>query len=82
MSDPDQPSQPPPPWRRAAGRVVGPVRDPLWRRFDEIETRLDRLEQMITEVRDRVEADLSSIVELTLELQRTLAHLADDDHTE
>jgi hypothetical protein len=61
--------------RRAARRAAGPVLDPIHRRFDAIETRLDECTRLLLEVRDRVEADLSSIVELTIELQRTLDEL-------
>lgn len=58
--------------RRVVRTAARPVTDPMHRRFDEVERRLDELTQMLTEVRDRVEADLASIVELTIELQRTL----------
>jgi hypothetical protein len=64
--------------RRAARRAVGPVLDPIHRRFDAIETRLDECTQLLLEVRDRVEADLSSLVELTTELHRTLDELRRD----
>lgn len=58
--------------RRAVRTAARPVTDPMHRRFDDVERRLDELTQMVTEVRDRVEADLASMVELTIELQRTL----------
>jgi hypothetical protein len=57
---------------RAAGR---PVTDPMHRRFDALETRVDECMRLLLEVRDRVEADLASIVELTIELQRALDEL-------
>jgi hypothetical protein len=67
--------------RRVARRAARPVIDPINRRFDEIETRLDDCTRLLLEVRDRVEADLASIVELTIELQRALEELKDDrDH--
>ena len=63
--------------RRAARTAARPVTDPMHRRFDEVERRLDELTRMVVEVRDRVEADLASIVELSLELQRTADTLAE-----
>ena len=45
------------------------------RRFDALETRVDECMRLLLEVRDRVEADLASIVELTIELKRTLDEL-------
>lgn len=63
--------------RRAARAVARPVTDPMHRRFDAVEQRVDTLTQMVTEVRDRVEADLASLVELTLELQRVVEGLGD-----
>ena len=45
------------------------------RRFDALETRVDECMRLLLEVRDRVEADLASVVELTIELQRTLDEL-------
>lgn len=70
--------------RRAVRTVARPVTDPMHRRFDEVERRfddverrLDELTRIVMEVRDRVEADLASIVELTLELQRTIDTLTE-----
>jgi hypothetical protein len=61
---------------RRVARIAGrPVTDPMHRRFDAIETRLDECTRLLLEVRDRVEADLASIVELTVELQRALEDL-------
>lgn len=68
--------------RRAAKTVARPLTDPMHRRFDEVERRLDALTQVVAEVRDRVEADLATVVELGLELQRLvegLATAADDE---
>lgn len=62
--------------RRAAKAAARPVTDPMNRRFDEVERRLDELSQTVVEIRDRVEADLASIVELTLELQRAVELIA------
>jgi hypothetical protein len=62
--------------RRAARTAARPVTDPMHRRFDAIEERLDAIERLALEVRDRVEADLASIVELTIALQRALDRLA------
>jgi hypothetical protein len=61
--------------RRVARLAARPVTDPMHRRFEAIETRLDECTRLLLEVRDRVEADLASIVELTVELQRTLEEL-------
>jgi hypothetical protein len=61
--------------RRVARLAARPVTNPMHRRFDAIETRLDECTRLLLEVRDRVEADLASIVELTIELQRTLDEL-------
>jgi hypothetical protein len=47
----------------------------MHRRFDALETRLDECMRLLLEVRDRVEADLASVVELTVELQRTIDEL-------
>ncbi len=63
--------------RRAVRTVARPVTDPMTRRFDDMERRIDELTRVVTEVRDRVEADLASIVELSLELQRTVDTLAE-----
>jgi len=63
--------------RRAVRTVARPVTDPMHRRFDDVERRLDELTRIVMEVRDRVEADLASIVELALELQRTVDTLAE-----
>ncbi|MCZ7531681.1 MAG: hypothetical protein M5U31_15910 [Acidimicrobiia bacterium] len=63
--------------RRAARTVARPVTDPMTRRFDDMERRIDELTRAVCEVRDRVEADLASIVELSLELQRTADTLAE-----
>jgi hypothetical protein len=73
---PRPPSDPVP--KRVARLAARPVTDPMHRRFDAIEVRLDECMRMLLEVRDRVEADLSSIVELTTELQRTLDALQRD----
>ena len=62
--------------RRAAKAAARPVTDPMNRRFDEMERRLDELSRTVVEIRDRVEADLASIVELTLELQRAVEAIA------
>jgi len=62
--------------RRAVRTVARPVTDPMHRRFDDVERRLDELTRIVIEIRDRVEADLASIVELSLELQRTADGLA------
>jgi hypothetical protein len=58
--------------RRVAKLAARPVTDPMHRRMDALETRLDECMRLLLEVRDRVEADLGSVVELTVELQRTL----------
>jgi len=49
----------------------------MHRRFDDVERRLDELTRIVEEVRDRVEADLASIVELAFELQRTVDALTE-----
>jgi hypothetical protein len=61
--------------RRVARLAARPVTDPMHRRFEALETRVDECTRLLLEVRDRVEADLTSIVELTVELQRTLDEL-------
>jgi hypothetical protein len=61
--------------KRVARLAARPVTDPMHRRFEAIETRLDECTRLLLEVRDRVEADLASIVELTVELQRALDEL-------
>jgi hypothetical protein len=61
--------------RRVARLAARPVTDPMHRRFEVLETRLDECTRLLLEVRDRVEADLASIVELTVELQRTIDEL-------
>jgi hypothetical protein len=61
--------------RRVARLAARPVTDPMHRRLDVLETRVDECTRLLLEVRDRVEADLASIVELTVELQRTLDEL-------
>jgi hypothetical protein len=61
--------------RRVARLAARPVTDPMHRRFDVLETRVDECMRLLLEVRDRVESDLASIVELTIELQRTLDEL-------
>ncbi len=61
--------------RRVARLAARPVTDPMHRRFDALETRVDECMRLLLEVRDRVEADLASIVELTVELQRTIDEL-------
>jgi hypothetical protein len=61
--------------RRVVRLAARPVTDPMHRRFEAIETRLDECTRLLLEVRDRVESDLASIVELTIELQRTLDDL-------
>jgi hypothetical protein len=61
--------------KRVADAALRPVADPMRRRFDLLEARIDGCERLLLEVRDRVEADLASIVELTVELQRTLDEL-------
>lgn len=63
--------------RRAVRTVARPVTDPMHRRFDDVERRLDELTRIVEEVRDRVEADLASIVELAFELQRTVDALTE-----
>jgi hypothetical protein len=68
--------------RRVARRAAAPVIDPINRRFDAIETRLDECTRLLLEVRDRVEADLASIVELTIELQRALEMTKNERHRE
>ena len=78
MAADDQPAARPQPGgaaRRFARLAARPVTDPMHRRFDALETRLDECTRLLLEVRDRVEADLASIVELTIELQRELAAL-------
>jgi hypothetical protein len=61
--------------KRAGRFAARPVTDPMHRRFDALETRVDDCMRLLEEVRDRVEADLGSIVELTTELQRALDDL-------
>lgn len=58
--------------RRAVRAVARPVTDPMNHRFNRLEQQLDECTKLMLEVRDRVESDLASIVELTNELQRTL----------
>jgi hypothetical protein len=68
-------SGPGPVVKRAARLAARPVTDPMHRRFDVLETRVDDCMRLLQEIRDRVEADLGSIVELTTELQRSLDDL-------
>jgi hypothetical protein len=58
--------------RRVARFVGRPILAPMHQRFDRIEQQLDEQSRLLLEVRDRVEADLTSVVELLVELQRTL----------
>jgi hypothetical protein len=72
MAAEEQPAPRAPLPKRAARLAARPVTDPMHRRFDAMEQRLDECMRLLLEVRDRVEADLASIVELTTELQRSL----------
>jgi hypothetical protein len=78
MAADEQPAPRAPIARKAARLAARPVTDPMHRRFDAIESRLDECTRLVMEVRDRVEADLASIVELTIELQRALDALQRD----
>jgi hypothetical protein len=78
MAADEQPAPRAPIARKAARLAARPVTDPMNRRFDAIETRLDECTRLVMEVRDRVEADLASIIELTIELQRALDTLRRD----